>query len=172
MAALAQQLEWVQTDSGRRAQYVTGYGFTHDLVTVLYDDNDAVQQLHFGVSDSLRGFSDDVRVRMKAAHEAVREALATTLETEPRKSRGRLHHYWDLPTEGRLAQVATMPRSSFSSRFTALTGEAPIAYLTRWRMNIAASRLREEDITAARLASELGYQSEAAFNRAFTRIND
>lgn len=73
---------------------------------------------------------------------------------------------------GRLAQVATMPRSSFSSRFTALTGEAPIAYLTRWRMNFAASRLREEDITAARLASELGYQSEAAFNRAFTRIND
>ena len=43
-----------------------------------------------------------------------------------------------------LAQVATMPRSSFSSRFTALTGEAPIAYLTRWRMNIAASRLRED----------------------------
>lgn len=65
-----------------------------------------------------------------------------------------------------------MPRSSFSSRFTALLSEAPIAYLTRWRMNIAASRLREEDITAARLASELGYQSEAAFNRAFTRIND
>ena len=63
-----------------------------------------------------------------------------------------------------------MSRSSFSARFTELVGEAPIAYLTRWRMNIAASRLREENITAAKLASELGYQSEAAFNRAFTRI--
>ena len=69
-----------------------------------------------------------------------------------------------------LARVATMSRSSFSARFTELVGEAPIAYLTRWRMNIAASRLREENITAAKLASELGYQSEAAFNRAFTRI--
>ena len=69
-----------------------------------------------------------------------------------------------------LARVATMSRSSFSARFTELVGEAPIAYLTRWRMNIAASRLREENITAAKLASELGYQSEAAFNRAFTHI--
>lgn len=37
-------------------------------------------------------------------------------------------------------------------------------------MNIAESRLREQGITAAKLATELGYQSEAAFNRAFTRI--
>ena len=70
----------------------------------------------------------------------------------------------------RLAQVATMSRSTFSARFTELTGAAPVAYLTRWRMNVAASRLRTEDVTAARLASELGYQSEAAFHRAFTRI--
>ena len=74
---------------------------------------------------------------------------------------------WNLD---RLTQLATMSRSSFSSRFTELVGEAPIAYLTRWRMSVAQSRLLEEDITAARLAPELGYQSEAAFNRAFTRI--
>lgn len=77
-------------------------------------------------------------------------------------------HEWSLD---RLAQVATMSRSSFSARFTELAGVAPIAYLTRWRMYIAQSRLQEENITAARLATELGYQSEAAFNRAFTRIN-
>lgn len=70
----------------------------------------------------------------------------------------------------RLAQIATMSRSSFSTRFTELVGEAPIAYLARWRMNIAHTRLRDENITAARLATELGYQSEAGFNRAFTRI--
>ncbi len=73
-------------------------------------------------------------------------------------------------TLNRLARIATMSRSSFSTRFTQTVGEAPIAYLTRWRMNVAQSRLLEEDITAARLAAELGYQSEAAFNRAFTRI--
>lgn len=76
-------------------------------------------------------------------------------------------HDWSLD---RLAQVATMSRSSFSARFTELVGEAPIAYLTRWRMNIARSRLAEELITVGALATELGYQSEAAFNRAFTRV--
>lgn len=69
----------------------------------------------------------------------------------------------------RLAHVATMSRSTFSARFTSLVGEAPISYLTRWRMTIAETRLREEATTAARLATELGYQSEAAFHRAFTR---
>ncbi|GAA4926466.1 AraC family transcriptional regulator [Nesterenkonia rhizosphaerae] len=76
-------------------------------------------------------------------------------------------HAWTLE---RLARVAAMSRSSFSAQFTRLVGESPIAYLTRWRMHVAHSRLRNEDTTAARLAAELGYQSEAAFNRAFTRI--
>lgn len=71
----------------------------------------------------------------------------------------------------RLAHVATMSRSSFSARFAALVGEAPVGYLTRWRMSIARSRLYDEDVTVARLAAELGYRSEAAFNRAFSRIN-
>lgn len=71
----------------------------------------------------------------------------------------------------RLARLAAMSTSSFSARFTGLVGDAPIGYLTRWRMNVARSRLEEEDITAARLAAELGYRSEAAFNRAFTRVN-
>ena len=76
-------------------------------------------------------------------------------------------HEWTLE---RLATLTAMSRSSFSTRFAVLVGEAPIAYLTRWRMNIAHTRLREENTTAARLATELGYHSEAAFNRAFTRI--
>ncbi len=68
-----------------------------------------------------------------------------------------------------LARVATMSRSAFSARFTGLVGESPIAYLTRWRMNVARARLSEGDTTAAQLAGELGYRSEAAFHRAFTR---
>ncbi|RAE86200.1 AraC family transcriptional regulator, partial [Burkholderia multivorans] len=54
-------------------------------------------------------------------------------------------HEWTLE---RLARVAGMSRSSLSARFTELVGEAPIAYLTRWRMSIAESRLRETDVTA------------------------
>ena len=97
----------------------------------------------------LRALQDD---RIGRALEAV--------HTEPGRE-------WTLD---RLAQVATMSRSSFGTRFTELVGEAPIAYLTRWRMNLAYARLRDENVTAARLTTELGYQSEAAFNRAFTRI--
>lgn len=74
---------------------------------------------------------------------------------------------WSLES---LARVAAMSRSAFSSRFTKLVGETPAAYLTRWRMNIAHTRLLEEDLTAGRLATDLGYRSEAAFNRAFTRV--
>lgn len=72
-------------------------------------------------------------------------------------------------TLDRLARLAAMSRSSFSARFTALVGEPPVGYLTRWRMAIAESRLREEDVTAAQLSGELGYRSEAAFHRAFSR---
>ncbi len=74
---------------------------------------------------------------------------------------------WNLDN---LARTATMSRSMFSARFTSLVGETPIAYLTRWRMNLAESRLREGRSTVAALAAELGYRSEAAFNRAFTRL--
>ncbi len=74
---------------------------------------------------------------------------------------------WDLE---RLARTATMSRSSFSARFLELVGESPIAYLTSWRMDVARYRLMTEDITASQLAGELGYRSDAAFHRAFTRI--
>ena len=69
-----------------------------------------------------------------------------------------------------LARLATMSRSAFSARFTGLVGESPMAHLTRWRMNLAASRLQQGDITVARVATDLGYQSEAAFTRAFARV--
>lgn len=69
-----------------------------------------------------------------------------------------------------LARTATMSRSAFSARFTKLVGEAPMTYVTRWRMTLAHARLSEGDTTAAQLAGALGYQSEAAFHRAFIRI--
>lgn len=68
-----------------------------------------------------------------------------------------------------LARTAAMSRSAFTARFTALVGEAPMSYVTRWRMLLAQTRLREGDTTVAALAGELGYRSEAAFSRAFTR---
>jgi AraC-like DNA-binding protein len=49
----------------------------------------------------------------------------------------------------------------------ALVGETPLAYLTRWRMNLAADRLHPEGASVAELARAVGYMSETAFAKAF-----
>jgi AraC-like DNA-binding protein len=74
---------------------------------------------------------------------------------------------WDVE---RLARTARMSRSSFSERFAELVGASPMAYVARWRMDVARYRIATEDITASQLAGELGYRSDAAFHRAFTRM--
>jgi AraC-like DNA-binding protein len=61
-----------------------------------------------------------------------------------------------------------MSRSTFSARFTELVGEPPIKYLTRWRMH-HASRLLTNGHQIPAIASRLGYDSEVAFRKAFTR---
>ena len=69
-----------------------------------------------------------------------------------------------------LAAEASMSRSAFAARFTELVGEPAMAYVTRWRMHVAADELTSGDVTVAELAGRLGYRSEAAFSRAFSRM--
>ena len=69
-----------------------------------------------------------------------------------------------------LAREASMSRSAFSARFTELVGESAMRYLTWWRMQLAHMQLRESSEPLFTLASRLGYQSEAAFCRAFKRV--
>ena len=69
-----------------------------------------------------------------------------------------------------LADAVGMSRSAFSARFTQLVGEPAMHYAVRWKMQVALTRLRETDSTLAALANTLGYDSEAAFSRAFKRI--
>lgn len=73
-------------------------------------------------------------------------------------------------TVASLADELAMSRSSFAARFSELVGEPVIQYVTRWRMQVAASSLQEEGATVAELANRLGYRSEAAFARAFKRV--
>ncbi len=68
-----------------------------------------------------------------------------------------------------LAAKAGLSRAAFARRFTALVGEPPMAYLTRWRMTTAAKRLRESDVPLATVAVHAGYRSEFAFAKAFKR---
>lgn len=72
-------------------------------------------------------------------------------------------------TVGALARHVGMSRSVFAARFSVRVGEPVMQYVTRWRMYVALERLRADAIAVADLASQLGYESEAAFSRAFKR---
>jgi len=68
-----------------------------------------------------------------------------------------------------LGREAGLSRSALAERFVALIGEPPMQYLTRWRLALAARALKEGREPVSRIAEQVGYQSEAAFNRAFKR---
>jgi AraC-like DNA-binding protein len=69
-----------------------------------------------------------------------------------------------------LAREVGMSRSALAERFSKYMGEGPIQYLARWRMQVAAFKLAEGNETIASIASQSGYESEAAFSRAFKRL--
>lgn len=73
---------------------------------------------------------------------------------------------WSVAT---LADEVAMSRSAFAARFTELVGEPAMKYVTRWRMHVALDLLREGR-TVASTAGAVGYDSEAAFSRAFKRV--
>jgi AraC-like DNA-binding protein len=72
-------------------------------------------------------------------------------------------------TVDELAQRVALSRSALGERFVALVGESPIQYLVRWRLALAAQALRTTGDSLGRVAHRAGYESEAAFNRAFKR---
>jgi AraC-like DNA-binding protein len=72
-------------------------------------------------------------------------------------------------TVDELAREAALSRSALAERFASLVGEPPMQYLMRWRLALAAQDLRAGVESIARIAEHCGYDSEAAFNRAFKR---
>ena len=68
-----------------------------------------------------------------------------------------------------LAREIGLSRSAFAERFTTYVQMPPMQYLGRWRLQIAARLLEAPSVSIAQAAAEVGYQSEAAFNRAFKR---
>jgi AraC family transcriptional regulator, activator of mtrCDE len=69
-----------------------------------------------------------------------------------------------------LAREANMSRTVFAERFGGLLGQTPMQYLAMWRMHLAEQMLRERRASVAQIAERLGYQTEAAFRRAFRRV--
>ena len=75
-------------------------------------------------------------------------------------------HDW---TVDELAREAAVSRSALAQRFTDLVGETPMRYLANWRMQLAKQMMREGAHNIQEVATRVGYDSEAAFNRAFKR---
>lgn len=72
-------------------------------------------------------------------------------------------------TVDQLAREVALSRSVLAQRFTELVGEAPMKYLAGWRMQLAKQMMREGARNIQDIATRVGYDSEAAFNRAFKR---
>ena len=75
-------------------------------------------------------------------------------------------HPWTLVD---LAKEGASSRSALAKRFTELVGQPPMQYLTQWRMQVAANHLMQGNAKVATIAAEVGYESEAAFSRAFKK---
>ena len=114
---------------------------------------DAVRRHAAGLSADSRGWLAGLRDRF------VGRALAVMHE--------RPAHGWTLEELGREAGLS---RSALHEHFLALVGMPPMQYLAQWRMQVAARRLLETRDTVAAVALDVGYDSEAAFARAFKRL--
>jgi AraC-like DNA-binding protein len=79
-------------------------------------------------------------------------------------------HYAEPWTLDRMARSVGMSRTSLAIRFGELVGEAPMAYLTRWRITRAANLLRSHGLDLERAAEQVGYGSGTVFAKAFKRV--
>jgi AraC-like DNA-binding protein len=76
-------------------------------------------------------------------------------------------HGWTIED---LAKQAGLSRSVLAERFTGFVGIPPMQYLAKWRMQIASELLSDGNANVATIAAEIGYESEAAFSRAFKKM--
>jgi AraC-like DNA-binding protein len=96
--------------------------------------------------------------------------LAGARDPEVGKTLALMHrnpaHPWTIAS---LAKEAGVSRSVLAERFRHYLNQPPMAYLTGWRLQLGAQMLGSTNYSVAQIASEVGYESEAAFNRAFKR---
>jgi AraC-like DNA-binding protein len=115
-------------------------------------------------------FVDTLRRYVSGLPEQQRGWLTGARDPIVGKSLGLLHrrvaHPWTIAS---LADEVGISRSALVQRFTRYLSEPPMAYLTRWRLQLAARSLEKTSRGVAEIAADVGYESEAAFNRAFKR---
>ena len=111
------------------------------------------------VSHYIAGLPEDRKGWLAGLRDAQIGRALTLMHAQPAK---------DWSAESLAAEVG-MSRSGFAERFATLVGKAPMQYLAYWRMQLAAQRLRESREAVAQVGYAVGYESEAAFSRAFKR---
>jgi AraC-like DNA-binding protein len=118
-------------------------------------------------------FVQAVRVhvsRTQMAHSHTSGWLNAVGDTQIGKALAAIHAHPEAPwTVALLAQKVDMSRSAFAARFKDLTGSSPLDYITSWRMHKAKSILKIGNTSIVDVANLVGYQSEAAFSKAFKR---
>lgn len=112
-------------------------------------------------------------LRHHIAHaDAPRGLIAALADPRIRRVLGALHQApqreWTLEA---MARLALMSRTAFAQRFAALVGQTPVQYLTHHRMMLALRWLQDEFCAVKDIAGRLGYETEAAFRRAFKRVH-
>jgi AraC-like DNA-binding protein len=141
--------------------------------------------LRLGVEESRAQRPGSQSLLAKLSELAFTEALRRYAHSNPPELKGWLAGLQDTyvgralsllhgdPTRGwtveELAREVALSRSALAERFTAMLGEPPMQYLTRWRLTLAAQALRAGGDAIARIAERSGYDSEASFTRAFKR---
>ena len=142
--------------------------------------------LHQAVSESRESRPGSAAVLERASEMVFVDAARRYLESLPAdasgwlaalrdrhvgKAIGLMHEQPAEPwTIDELGRQVGLSRSALHERFVDLVGQPPMQYLTNWRMQRGAALLREGDATVATIALDVGYDSEAAFARAFKRL--
>lgn len=113
----------------------------------------------------------EVLRRQGEHHECARGRLRGLADPQVSQAIGLIHRMPGEPwTVASLGRAASLSRSAFAEHFTRVVGESPLGYLTSWRMTMAARMLTESEASMADIATRVGYQSEAAFAKAFARV--
>jgi transcriptional regulator GlxA family with amidase domain len=132
-------------------------------------------RLHAGGEAVLAKLSEVVFIETLRAYIARLPAeqtgwLAGARDSEVGKTLALMHREPSRPwTLADLAREAGISRSVLAERFRHYLNETPMAYLTRWRLQLGAQMLGSTNYSVAQIAGDVGYESEAAFNRAFKR---
>jgi AraC-like DNA-binding protein len=115
-------------------------------------------------------FVDVVRRYLETLPAAATDWLAGLRDPLVGRALAALHRYparpWTLQS---LARAVGLSRSALAERFAQFVGRPPMQYLTNWRMQLAANHLLSGTESVAVIADRVGYESEAAFSRAFKK---